>query len=118
MKEITFKAENEFELFFIVEDYMNGFVQRNGKIDKKKWEAQVSKEKFLQLYPLGSSVICKTDYYKQYLLNNEYQIEDVKVYIDSYNTEEISVLIRGEDNVATWKKLNSFPKNFQIMSKD
>lgn len=33
MKEITFKAENEFELFFIVEDYMNGFVQRNGKIE-------------------------------------------------------------------------------------
>lgn len=36
MKEITFKAENEFELFFIVEDYMNGFVQRNGKIDKMR----------------------------------------------------------------------------------
>lgn len=32
MKEITFKAETEEELFFMVQDFLNGYELNNGKI--------------------------------------------------------------------------------------
>ncbi|HAY3534669.1 hypothetical protein KRE40_12210 [Elizabethkingia meningoseptica] len=104
MREITFKAETDLELFFMVNDYIKGYIENNGQLPELK--AKLIKEKFLKLNPIGSHIISNTTGLKYYPFNKEYAILDIRV--STWSNNYISVLLNGDNNKTEWKDLKRF----------
>ncbi|MCT4329598.1 hypothetical protein [Elizabethkingia meningoseptica] len=106
MREITFKAKTDLELFFMIEAYLMGYIENNGS--RTKIKGRFLKEKFLKNNPIVTIIITSnTKALKYYPYNKEYSILDIDVR-SLGDPPAILVLLRGDNDKTEWHWLKKF----------
>lgn len=106
MKEIIFKGETELEIFFMMDNYVKGYIENNGEYRELK--ERYLKEQFIKLNTLGKLITSKTNKYKHYPAEHLYPILDIKIHYYTVSRVNVSVLLKGEDEKNSWKPSNDF----------